>query len=294
MDADTQNFRRLRPRLLGIAYRMLGSSAEAEDVVQDAWLRYAEADRAPVDNVDAWLVTVTTRLSIDRLRVAKARREQYVGFWLPEPLLTDVPNAEATMELADDLSVAFLMLLERLAPEARAAFLLREVFDADYDELASTIGKSEAACRQIVHRAKEQLRSERPRYNVPREKHDELMLTFTDAVRRGDFESIRSLLADNCELIGDGGGKASSFPKPIVGARQIATLFAAVARRHGNVQRLELVPINGELGLLRYTDGALESAECFETDGERITRIHIQRNPDKLRGLSVAITPPPP
>src|SRR5437773_11546570 len=161
MNDATDTFNRLRPRLHGIAYRMLGSTAEAEEVVQDAWLRWHEAAPAEFDSAEAWLVTVTTRISIDRLRAAKVQREHYVGTWLPEPLLSDSPvSPEQMLERADDVSVAFLALLERLAPEARAAYLLREVFDADYGEVAEALGKTEAACRQLVHRAKTQLQDE--------------------------------------------------------------------------------------------------------------------------------------
>src|ERR1700742_2010280 len=158
MDDGTREFDRLRPRLQGIAYRMLGSVAEAEDIVQDVWLRWHAAAREAIENAEAWLVAVTTRISIDRLRAAKIQREHYAGIWLPEPQLTDAPvTPEEAAARTDDLSVAFLMLLERLTPEARAAFLLREVFDADYAEVADILGKTEAACRQLVSRAKTQL-----------------------------------------------------------------------------------------------------------------------------------------
>ena len=163
MDAATLAFDRHRPRLQGIAYRMLGSVAEAEEVVQDAWLRWHETATEALDSTEAWLVTVVTRLSIDRLRAAKVQREHYSGHWMPEPMLTESPaTPEQMLERADDVSVAFLTVLERLAPEARAAFLLREVFDTDYDEIARMLGKSEAACRQLVHRAKTQVQEGRP------------------------------------------------------------------------------------------------------------------------------------
>jgi RNA polymerase sigma factor, sigma-70 family len=226
MNDDAHAFNGLRPRLHKIAYRMLGSIAEAEDIVQDVWLRWHAAPREAIDNVEAWLVAVATRLCIDRLRAAKIQREHYSGIWLPEPEMTD-PSAtpEGVRERADDVSVAFLMVLERLTPEARAAFLLREVFDADYDEVAETIGKTEAACRQLVSRAKAQLRDERPRYAVPRETHRRLLQTFAQALERGDFTAINTLLAEDAMLIGDGGGKVPSFPKPMVGGRRIAQSF---------------------------------------------------------------------
>jgi len=297
-------FEQLRPRLHGIAYRMLASRADAEDIVQDAWLRWNEANRAGIANAEAWLVTVTTRIAIDRLRAVKSQREHYVGFWLPEPLLTDaapvVPDPivaadapatpEQIVERADDLSFAFLSLLERLAPEARAAFLLREVFDADYGEVAAAIGKSEAACRQIVHRARTQLRDARPRYAVPRSTHERLLRDFVQAAASGNFAALSGLLAEDAELIGDGGGKVPSFGKPLLGGERIAQLFYAAHLRHGDGQRIEMAAINGQWGVLRFIDGALESAQSFETDGERVRRIHVQRNPDKLAAIAAEWT----
>lgn len=304
MDDATRFFDRLRPRLQGIAYRMLGSLAEAEELVQDVWLRWHETDPAGLDKAEAWLVTVTTRLAIDRLRSAKARRAHYVGFWLPEPWaeLDEQPLApaeerpdtpEQLLERADDISVAFLALLERLSPEARAAFLLREVFDADYAEVAQALGKSEAACRQIVSRAKTQLKDGRPRQIVSPDTHYRLLAGFADAARRGDFAGLQALLAEDAELISDGGGIVPSFGKVLAGATRIARLYFAIWRRSERAesparQRLELVRLNGQWGLLRFIEGRLESAQSLETDGRRITRIHTQRNPEKLRRLSQA------
>jgi RNA polymerase sigma-70 factor (TIGR02957 family) len=290
MNDTTDSFNRLRPRLQGIAYRMLGSSAEAEDVVQDAWLRWHEADRQRVDNAEAWLVSVTTRIAIDRLRSAKVQRQHYVGTWLPEPLLSDSPvSPEQWLERADDVSVAFLALLERLAPEARAAYLLREVFDADYGEVAEALGKTEPACRQLVHRAKAQLREERPRYSVARETQLRLLRGFADAAVRGEFAALKSMLADDAQLIGDGGGIVPSFGVPLVGAQRIAQLYLATQLRYPGAVRFEVVVLNGQWGLLRFIDGALESAQTLETDGERIVRIHSQRNPDKLARIAQAL-----
>jgi len=279
-------FDALRPRLQRIAYRMLGSVAEAEDLVQDAWLRWQAADGDAIDNHEAWLVTVTTRLAIDRLRAVKAERTQYVGTWLPEPLLTDTaPSAQDQLERADELSYAFLALLERLTPDARAAFLLREVFDTDYPELARTLGKSEAACRQLVHRARTQLRADKPRFEVAPQDHMRLLQGFADAAVRGDMASLTALLANDAELIGDGGGKVPSFGKPLVGGRRIAQLYYAVWRRQPRL-RMEIVQLNGAPGVLRFIDDVLESAQTFEIDEGRIVRVHSQRNPDKLAALS--------
>lgn len=279
MDDSTRFFNTLRPRLQAIAYRMLGTVAEAEELVQDVWLRWHEADPDELDNAEAWLVTVTTRLAIDRLRAAKVQREHYTGFWLPEPQLTleDNPaSPEQLLERADDISMAFLALLERLAPEARAAFLLREVFDADYAEVAQVLGKSEAACRQLVSP----------------DTHYRLLSGFAEAARRGDFAALQALLAEDAELIGDGGGKVPSFGKVLAGGARIARLYLATWLRGNKGElklQLELVQLNGRWGLLRFVDGQLESAQDFETDGVRITRIHVQRNPDKLQRLAQSL-----
>lgn len=282
-------FIRLRPRLQAIAYRMLGSRAEAEEVVQDAWLRWHETDPAGVDNTEAWLVSVTTRLAIDRLRTAKVQREHYMGTWLPEPLLGDAPaSPEQLLEHAGDVSVAFLTLLERLAPEARAAYLLREVFDADYGEVAAALGKTEPACRQMVHRAKAQLQDPRPRYTVDGDTQRRLLQGFADAAVRGEFAALKTLLADDAQLIGDGGGKVPSFGVPLLGGPRIAQLYLATSLRYPGLVRFEVVLLNGQWGLLRFIDGALESAQAIETDGDRIVRIHAQRNPDKLAHIARA------
>ncbi|BEP59476.1 RNA polymerase sigma-70 factor [Variovorax sp. V213] len=287
MDDATLTFDSHRRRLQGIAYRMLGSVAEAEEVVQDAWLRWHEADKAGFDSAEAWLVTVVTRLSIDRLRAAKVQREHYIGAWMPEPTLTDAPDTpEQLLERADNVSVAFLAVLERLTPEARAAFLLREVFDADYEEVARTLGKSEAACRQLVHRAKAQVQEARPRFQVPRETHQRLLRAFADAAARGSLHELKALMAEDVELIGDGGGKVQSFSKILRGSQRLAQLYYALWRRMGASVRMELVEINGEPGLLRFVDGQLESAQTFEIEGERIVRIRAQRNPDKLARIA--------
>lgn len=290
MDDATEIFSRLRPRLHGIAYRMMGSSAEAEEIVQDAWLRWHDADLERLDNTEAWLVSVTTRLAIDRLRSAKVQREHYAGMWLPEPLLSDSPRSpEQVLERADDVSVAFLMLLERLAPEARAAYLLREVFDAGYGEIAEALGKTEPACRQLVRRAKAQLQEQRPRYTVARETQLRLLRGFADAAVRGEFAALKALLADDAQLIGDGGGKVPSFGVPLVGGRRIAQLYFATRLRFPGAVQFEVVVLNGQWGLLRFIGGALESAQALETDGERIVRIHVQRNPDKLARIAAAL-----
>lgn len=288
MDTATLTFDRLRPRLQGIAYRMLGSVAEAEEVVQDVWLRWHEAGDA-ARTPEAWLVSVTTRAAIDRLRAAKLQRERYPGIWLPEPVLTDTAaSPEQLLEQADQVSLALLALLERLSPEARAAFLLREIFEADYELLAEVLEKSEDACRQLVHRAKSQLQDERPRHAVDPGAHRRLVERFAQAAREGRFDALKSLLAEDARLLGDGGGKVPSFPEPLHGGPRIAQLYLAVHLRLRDTMRIEVVRLNGEWGLLRFVDGVLESAQSLELDGDRIVRIHVQRNPDKLARLAAS------
>ena len=207
---------------------------------------------------------------------------------MPEPPLTRGSPAtpEQLHEASSDLSIAFLTLLERLAPEARAAFLLREVLDADYDEIARTLHKSEAACRQIVHRAKSQLREERPRYVVSAESHQRLMRRFAQAWSSANFQAMKEMMAESATLVGDGGGIVTGFPKPMVGGARIAQLLFACTLPRKQELRLELAPINGRLGVLRYFGDELESAQSFDTDGERIVQIHVQRNPEKLRRIA--------
>jgi RNA polymerase sigma-70 factor, ECF subfamily len=286
MQSDTAastTFESLRPRLFGIAYRMLGLRADAEDVVQDAWLRWQAADRESLHSAEAWLVTVATRLAIDRLRAAKAEREAYVGWWLPEPLVeVEERTPETAAELASDLSVAFLHMLERLAPEERAAFLLRQVFDYDYPEIAGILDKSEAAVRQSVHRASERVRAERPRFKVSAQAHLRLLEKFMNAARSGDRAAIRALLDENAQAIGDGGGKVPSVAGGFHGADRVTNLYWAHSLKYGPRVQYRLATVNGEPGLLRYFDGQLESAQAFVTDGERIVSIFVVRNPDKL------------
>lgn len=283
---DSDAFVALRPRLFAIAYRMLGTRTDAEDVLQDAWLRWHHADQATLQSTEAWLVTVVTRLAIDRLRAAKTEREAYVGWWLPEPLVElDERTPEVAAELADELSVALLWVLERLSPEERAAFLLRQVFDHDYDEIATLLGKSEAACRQMVHRASERLQQERPRFDVPQDAHRRVVERFMHAARSGEREAIKALLADNVQIVGDGGGKVPSFMKILRGAHRIANLYWVLWRKNPGQVVYRMAQVNGEPGLLRYVDGRLESAQAFVTDGERIVAIYAVRNPDKLTGI---------
>lgn len=283
----TAYFASLRPRLFGIAYRMLGVRADAEDVLQDAWLRWSEADHASLQSAEAWLVTVVTRLAIDRLRAARSEREAYIGAWLPEPLVElDERTPEAVLEQAHDLSVAFLVVLERLRPEERAAFLLRQVFDYDYGEIAAMLDKKEAAVRQMVHRAQERVREGRPRFEVKAEAHRRLLQKFVAAAQSGQRDAIRALLDDDVMTLGDGGGKVPSVAGGLQGGERVTNLYWAHALRLGERLQYRIAAINGELGLLRYIDGQLESANAIVSDGERIVAIYAIRNPDKLRNVA--------
>jgi RNA polymerase sigma-70 factor (ECF subfamily) len=262
---------------------MLGMRADAEDVLQDAYLRWHQVDVSELNSAEAWLVTVVTRLCIDRLRSAKQERETYQGPWLPEPLILPEPTTpEWAAELASDVSMAFLTVLERLAPEERAAFLLHQVFDFDYAEIATMLGKSQPACRQLVHRARERVRQERPRFKVSRNAHLRLLERFIAAAKSGDTKELQDLFAEDAVMIGDAGGKVVSVNRVLHGADRISRLFHVVARRFGDDIRFVLAEINGEPGLLRYVGDKLDGTVSIESDGSHILALYTVRNPDKL------------
>jgi len=272
-----------RRRLLGLAYRMLGSRSDAEDVVQDAYLRFADAD--DVRNPEAFLVTVVTRLCLDRLKSAKAQREVYVGPWLPEPVFdTDGLATEAATELADDLSFALLLALDRLSPQERAAFLLHDVFDIQFAEIAAMIGRSEPACRQLATRARRAVRDERPLPAVAPDSHEHLLKAFLEAVGSGDLSRLTGLLREDAVALTDGGGRKSAALNPIRGADKIARVFIGLAGKNaGRDIRVEPTMINGSIGALLYLDGELDHTLSVSIDGEKIAAIYLVRNPDKLR-----------
>ncbi|MGV7210518.1 RNA polymerase sigma-70 factor [Oxalobacteraceae bacterium A2-2] len=283
---DLTTFTLHRPRLYALAYRMLGTRADAEDVLQDAWLRWHGAERDTLQSPEAWLVTVTTRLAIDRLRQRQAEREQYVGWWLPEPLVElDEHTPESAAELAGEVSVALLWVLERLSPEERAAFLLRQVFEQDYADLADLLGKSEAACRQMVHRARQRVQQQTPRFQPAPQAQRALLASFMQAAQGGDRAAMKALLADDVTLVADGGGKVLSFHKVLHGAARIAGVFWSVEHAHPGRVQYRAARVNGAPGLLRYVDGRIESAQSFVIGDGRISAVYVVRNPDKLRGL---------
>ncbi|MFC5476922.1 RNA polymerase sigma factor SigJ [Massilia suwonensis] len=288
---STAQFEAVRPRLFAIAYRMLGTRADADDVVQDAWLRWHASAHDSVQTPEAWLVTIATRLAIDRLRSRKAEREAYIGWWLPEPLVElDERTPETLAELSSDVSVAFMWVLERLAPEERAAFLLRQVFDHDYADIATMLGKTQAACRQLVHRAQERVRAQQPRFAVQPETHRALLGSFMQAAASGDRAAMKALMADEVSLVSDGGGKAKSFLRVLHGAGRVAGVYWSLEHAFPGRVAYRQARVNGEPGLLRYVEGRLESAHAFIVDEGRIVAAFVIRNPDKLLGLPQALS----
>ena len=290
--ADT--FHTHRPRLLALAYRLLGSRADAEDVVQDAWLRWHQADQSAIVDPLAWLVTATTRLGIDRLRALRARREHYVGPWLPEPARIEeddgpagdvagpAPGPARAAGTPGQVSLAFLAVLERLGTEERAAFLLKEAFDYDYAQIAALLGQGEANCRQMVHRARQRLAAARARFEVSPQRHRVLLEKFMHAARGGDRAALESLLHADARLVSDGGGKAVAVIRPLLGGERIARLFWAAYRRQDPAIEWRIGRVNGEPAILRYRGGVLAAVMVAVTDGERITELFTVANPDKL------------
>jgi RNA polymerase sigma-70 factor (ECF subfamily) len=289
MDEDDA-YRELRPLLFSIAYRMVGSVSEAEDLVQEAFLRFhrAVAGGEEVASPKAWLSAVTTRLAIDHLRSARARRERYVGAWLPEPLVTSTePDAAEHAETADTLSLAFLVLLERLSPVQRAVFLLHDVFGYGYGEIAGLVGRSEDNCRQIAARARRHVEAGRPRFEASRRQRDELARRFLAALEEGDTEGLVGLLAGDAVFYGDGGGKAPAMTAPLHGAQRVARFLLGLARRGAAVGiRLRLAEVNGQPGLLTTDpEGRLVGVLGLDIVEGQVQTLRSMINPDKLRHL---------
>jgi RNA polymerase sigma-70 factor, ECF subfamily len=285
-------FEQHRGRLWGVAYRMLGSRADADDMVQEAYLRWHGA--AANDDVrapQAWLVTTTTRLCIDRLRQRRAEREAYVGPWLPEPLVEEEPAADAASELASDLSVAFLALLERLAPEERAAFLLHDVFEAEYAEIAAALDKSEDACRQIVSRARRRVRQDRPRAPVSRAARERLADAFIRAVELRDRDALVALFANEATLTSDDDGEAKAAHKVVHGGASVARFLLGVLRPARDYLKLRRITVNREPGVALFVAGRLISVMSMATDGTRILGLYTVLNPEKLSRVRVADGP---
>jgi RNA polymerase sigma-70 factor (ECF subfamily) len=274
----------LRPLLFAIAYRILGSVAEAEDAVQETWLRYESSPTQPT-SPKAFLSAVVTRVSIDMLRSARARRETYVGQWFPEPLLTDPYEDPArSAELADSVSMAALLLLERLTPLERAVFVLREVFGFAFPEIASAVGRSEAACRQLAARARRHMDAGRPRFEADRREREELATRFFDALRDGDIDGLRELLAADVEMVADSGGKAPALARSVFGADNVARVLVSVFPLLIKIDaRVEPCALNGQPGaIVRDRDGKVIGTLTLDVLGGRIQTIRSVANPDKL------------
>ncbi len=285
METRAEVFASARPMLFSIAYRMLGSVMDAEDLVQDAYLRWQEAPETDVRSPRAYLTTIITRLAINQLRAARTKRETYVGPWLPEPLVTeDTPD---TVELAESLSMAFLLLLERLSPIERAAFLLHEVFEFEYAEIARIVDKTEANCRQLVARARKRVGAPRARFEADPVQARRLTQRFTEASVAGDLDGLLGLLAEDITLWADGGGKAEGAAlKPVRGATPVARFVLGIMRRVVPAgTTLRRVEINGQPGFIAYVSGRALSALIFDIRDGRIHTIYAIGNPDKLHTL---------
>lgn len=279
-----------RLALFGYAYRMLSSASEAEDVLQDAWLRLRDRDVATIDNVRAYLMTTVSRLCLDRLRRSARKRETYMGPWLPEPLLTTASSVDASLERAQSISVAFLRLLEELSAFERAAFILHHVFELPSSEVATALEKTEVAVRKAASRARKKIDAERPRFAPSASKHAELLGAFGAAVTQGDVTALEELLADDVKVVSDGGGKVAASTQELVGRERARIFLLGVFRLVSKeTLRTEWVELNGWPAALVFEGEALTSAIQIETDGERAFAVYIVRNPEKLAHLKRAL-----
>jgi RNA polymerase sigma-70 factor, ECF subfamily len=294
--AEIETFDAHRSHLVGVAYRMLGSVADAEDVVQDTFLRWQGADDRDIRSAKAWLTTVTTRLAIDHLRSARVRRETYVGSWLPEPMLTGsstespFPPPDQGPELLESLSTAMLMLLEQLSPAERAAFLLHDVFDYDYDQVAPMLERSATACRQLVSRARRRVKEGRPRFETNATDRNRVLSEFGEAVRSGDTAGLMSLLNEDVTLLSDGGGRVTSALNPILGQDKVARFLLGVSTKQPDGSYFQVREVNGAAGMVGYVGDTAYSVISFDLAGGHIVGIHIVNNPEKLTHLGPPMT----
>ncbi|TLF77594.1 RNA polymerase sigma-70 factor [Nocardia cyriacigeorgica] len=288
-DSATETFLAHRNLLFTVAYELLGSAADAEDVLQETWLRWSEVDLETVRDRRAYLVRITTRQALTRLRTLGRRRESYVGPWLPEPLLTS-PDVADDVELADSVSMAMLLVLETLAPVERAVFVLREVFALGYDEIAEAVDKSPAAVRQIAHRAREHVAARRPRGPVSADETRGVLDAFQRALHTGDLQALLDVLAPEVVLLGDGGGIKQALPRPVVGALPVAKLFALSWDRVGAAASFDTALVNGTPALVLRLDGELDSVLSVRIEDGLITGLYAVRNPEKLSRMEREIT----
>ncbi|MQY05595.1 RNA polymerase sigma-70 factor [Actinomadura macrotermitis] len=286
-DPATEAFVAHRNLLFTVAYEILGSAADAEDVLQEAWLRWAEIDLAQVRDQRAFLVRITTRRALDRLRVLRRRKESYVGPWLPEPLLT-APDVAENAELAESLSMAMMLVLETLSPTERAVFVLREVFDVGYDEIAEAVGKTPAAVRQIAHRSRKHVDARRPREAVSSRQARAALASFQHAVETGDIQGVLDVLAPDVVLISDGGGVRSAALRPVTGLVKVGRLLlASLGDKEGKLTG-EPTTVNGDPALLLRLDGELDSVMALHLEEGLVTGLYFIRNPDKLTHIAAA------
>jgi RNA polymerase sigma-70 factor, ECF subfamily len=286
MTIADETFEDLRPLLFSIAYRMLGSVMEAEDMVQEAYLRYKSVPSETIQSAKAFLTTIVTRLCLDQIKSAKTQREEYIGEWLPEPLLTEgVPGA--IIGEREDISMAFMVLLESLSPIERAVFLLREVFDYPYDEIGKIVDKSEANCRQYYHRAKQYLVEKRPRFVPAPDEQRRLLEGFMMAVSMGDVEALNQILAENVSVTGDGGGKRFAAKHPVVGRAAVARFMIGLGRLLPDNAGFAITEFNGAPALLLWNEGEPYCVMNFSMSGGQIIAIHNVLNPDKLKHIKV-------
>jgi RNA polymerase sigma-70 factor (ECF subfamily) len=290
--ADDDLFQSHRRQLFAVAYRMLGSASDAEDVVQDAWLRYAAAQPSDLRSPQAYLTTIVTRLCLDRLKSARAAREEYVGPWLPEPVLTDDrPEPEQSLALAESVTLAFMVLLETLTPEERAVFLLREVFDHEYADIAAMLDTTPANCRQLFHRAKSRIADRRPRFRDAVAEKRQLVGRFVNALRDGDADGLTSVLAEDVGFWSDGGGKVLAARRPVFGRDHVVSVLVGIRRTAPSqgvtMDRvsLDIIEVNEEPALVLRVDGHVDSVYTMTIVDGAIAAIRIVRNPDKLRFL---------
>lgn len=284
---STEDFVRHRNLLFTVAYEMLGSAADAEDVLQETWLRWVDVDRAEVRDERAYLVRIATRLALNRMRANSRRRESYVGPWLPEPLLT-TPDVAEDVELADSVSLAMLTLLETLGPTERAVFVLREVFDFGYDEIAAAVDKTPAAVRQIAHRARGHVAERRPRAEASRSERERVMETFLSAVATGDIQSLMDVLAPDVVLVTDGGGFKKAALRPILGRDKVLRFLGAVSE--GIEAVADVVVVNGAPALRIVVDGELDTVASMVVEDGRVSGLYVVRNPAKLARLDEVVT----